>query len=125
MFSHRVAMLLADELSTVGRYLPVFSEGSDPDAEPDYLLFLAEKVIDCVDRRRSSKPKRGTGQMKTTIFLPEAVPAALPAFRVPEFPGAVQWNEWAVERLREILGTDLEARLIFQELRRRRLQHAS
>lgn len=117
VFSRRVAALLADELSTAGRYLPVFPEGSDPDAEPDYLLLLAEKVVDCVDRRRSSKPKRGTGQMKTTVFLPEAVPAGLPAFRVPEFPGAVQWTGWAVDRLREILGADLEARLIWSEER--------
>ncbi|MFE9704801.1 hypothetical protein [Streptomyces sp. NPDC005930] len=115
VFSRRVAMLLEDELSTAGRYLPVFPEGSDPDAEPDYLLFLAEKVVDCVDRRRSSKPKKGTGQMKSTVFLPEALPAGLPAFRVPEFPGAVQWNGWAVDRLRNILGADLEARLVWSE----------
>ncbi|MFD8450906.1 hypothetical protein [Streptomyces coelicoflavus] len=115
VFSRRVATLLAAEMSTAGRCLPVFPEGSDPEADPGYLLFLVEKVVDCVDQRRSSKPKRGTGQMKTTIFHPEAVPAGLSAFRVPEFPGAVQWNGWAVDRLREILGADLEARLIWSE----------
>ncbi|MFC8869098.1 hypothetical protein ACFUAC_15760 [Streptomyces sp. NPDC057148] len=27
----------------------------------------------------------------------------------------MQWNGWAVDRLREILGADLEARLIWSE----------
>ncbi|MFC9464779.1 hypothetical protein [Streptomyces coelicoflavus] len=52
-------------------------QGSYPEADPDYLLFLVEKVVDCVDQRRSSKPKRGTGPMKTTIFLPADLEARL------------------------------------------------
>ncbi|MCX5332047.1 MULTISPECIES: hypothetical protein [unclassified Streptomyces] len=34
-----------------------------------------------MDLRRSSKPKKGTGQMKQTVFRPDALPADLPAFR--------------------------------------------
>ncbi|GHB44726.1 hypothetical protein GCM10010377_39660 [Streptomyces viridiviolaceus] len=115
VFSGRVAGLMADGLSAAGRYLPVFPEDADPTAAPGYLLYLVGKVVDCVDLRRSSKPKKGTGQMQVTVFRPDAVPAGLPAFRVPEFPGAVYWNGWAVDRLRDILGPDLEARLIWSE----------
>ncbi|WP_371669798.1 hypothetical protein OG985_20440 [Streptomyces sp. NBC_00289] len=115
VFSRRIADLLADELSKAGRYLPVIPEDSDPGGAADYLLYLVEKVIDCVDPRRSSKPKKGTGQMKITVFRPDAVPAELPAFRVPEYPGGVHWNGWAVDRLTELLDGDLEARLIWSE----------
>jgi hypothetical protein len=115
VFSRRVADLVAGDLSAAGKCLPVHPEGTDPQGEPDYLLYLVEKVVDCVDLRRSSKPKKGTGQMKQTVFRPEALPTELPAFRVPEFPGGVHWNGWAVSRLREILGADLEARLIWSE----------
>jgi hypothetical protein len=115
VFSRHVAGLVAEDLATAGRYLPVYPEGTDPEEGPDYLLYLVAKVVDCVDLRRSSKPKKGTGQMKQTVFRPEALPAGLPAFRVPEFPGGVHWNAWAVDRLREILGADLEARLIWSE----------
>lgn len=122
VFSRRVAGLLADDLKAAGRQLPVFPEDTDiadPDAEPPYLLQLAEQVVDCVDTRRSSKPKKGTGQMKITVFRPDALPAHLPAFRVPEFPGGVHWNGWAVRRLTDLLGDDLEARLIWSEDRTR------
>ncbi|NUP16686.1 MAG: hypothetical protein HOZ81_11370 [Streptomyces sp.] len=119
VFSRRVADLLAEQLSAAGRYLPVYPEDTDEEGEPDYLLHLVEKVVDCVDTRRSSKPKKGTGQMKQTFFHPDALPAELPAFRVPEFPGGVHWNGWAVDRLTEILGDDLEARLIWSEDRTR------
>jgi len=115
VFSSRVAGLMADGLSAAGRYLPVFPDDTDPRADPGYLLYLVEKVVDCVDLRRSSKPKKGTGQMKMTVFRPDALPAELPAFRVPEFPGAVHWNGWAVDRLQGILGADLEARVIWSE----------
>jgi hypothetical protein len=111
VFSRRIADLLADELSTAGSRLPVRLPGTDP----DYFLQLVERVVDCVDPRRSSKPKRGTGQMKRTVFRPDAVPAEPAAFRVPEFPGAVHWNGWAVEVLREHLGADIEARLVWSE----------
>ncbi|AZP19764.1 hypothetical protein ACIGMX_11370 [Streptomyces aquilus] len=119
VFSRRVADLLAEQLSAAGRYLPVYPEDTDGQGEPGYLLHLVEKVVDCVDTRRSSKPKKGTGQMKQTFFVPDALPAELPAFRVPEFPGGVHWNGWAVDRLKEILGDDLEARLIWSEDRTR------
>jgi hypothetical protein len=122
VFSSRVAGLLADDLSASGRYLPVYPEDADQTGrtgEPEYLLHLVEKVVGCVDLRRSSKPKKGTGQMKQTVFRPDALLADLPAFRVPEFPGGVHWNGWAVDRLKEILGDDLEARLIWSEDRTR------
>ncbi|NSL43217.1 hypothetical protein HO151_03145 [Streptomyces sp. 8P21H-1] len=121
VFGRRVADLVRDELRAAGTYLPVVPEGAEKSEDagekglPDYVLYAVEKVVDCVDTRRSSKPKKGTGQMKATVFRPDALPAALPAFRVPEYPGGVHWNGWAVERLTGLLGDDLEARLIWSE----------
>ncbi|MER6527717.1 hypothetical protein [Streptomyces sp. NPDC001508] len=115
VFSRRIAEPVAEDLAAAGRYLPVHPEDSGPGGEAPYLLHLVEKVVDCVDPRRLSKPKRGTGQMKQTVFLPEALPTGLPCFRVPEFPGGAHWNAWAVDRLKDMLGADLEARLIWSE----------
>ncbi|KAA0941886.1 hypothetical protein [Streptomyces apricus] len=119
VFGRRIVDLLRDELHAAGRCLPVVPEGAVKKDPPDYLLYAVDKVVDCVDVRRSSKPKKGTGQMKVTVFRPDAVPAGLPAFRVPEYPGAVHWNGWMVERLRGLLGDDLEARLVWSEDRSR------
>ncbi|WP_329335812.1 hypothetical protein OG866_17715 [Streptomyces sp. NBC_00663] len=115
VFSRRVADLLAHDLKAAGRQLPVVPEDADPSVEPPYVLQLVEQVVDCVDTRRSAKPKKVTGQMKTTVFHPDALPSHIPAFRVPEFPGGVHWNGWAVRCLTDLLGDDLEARLIWSE----------
>ncbi|MBD0844831.1 hypothetical protein, partial [Streptomyces sp. TRM68416] len=113
VLSRRLAEALGEELLEAGRLIPVEIAGAGGQGE--YFLYVVEAVVDCVDPRRSAKPKKTTGQMKITVFRPDAVPAALPAFRVPEFPGGVHWNGWAVDRLRQILGTDLETRLIWSE----------
>lgn len=118
VFSRRAADLLAYDLKAAGRQLPVVPEDAAPSAESPYVLQLVEQVVDCVDTRRSAKPKKATGQMKTTVFRPDALPSHLPAFRVPEFPGGVHWNGWAVRCLTELLGDDLEARLIWSEDRK-------
>ncbi|WP_322658459.1 hypothetical protein [Streptomyces justiciae] len=112
VFSRRVADLLAYDLEAAGRQLPVVVP---EDAESPYVLQLVEQVIDCVDTRRSAKRKKTTGQMKITVLRPDALPSHLPAFRVPEFPGGVHWNGWAVRCLTDLLGDDLEARLIWSE----------
>ncbi|MFD9443165.1 hypothetical protein ACFWBR_34420 [Streptomyces sp. NPDC060006] len=115
VFSRRIVDPLREALEAAGRFLPMIPEETDGGDAYEYLLYAVEKVVDCVDARRSSKSKKGTGQMKTTAFLPDALPTDLPAFRVPEHPGAVHWNGWMVERLVELLGDDLEARLVWSE----------
>ncbi|MFF0205519.1 hypothetical protein [Streptomyces sp. NPDC005017] len=112
VLSARLADALGEDLRRAGRLAPVEIEGTDEGA---YLFCAVEAVVDCVDPRRSSRPKKATGRMKLTVFRPEALPAALPAFRVPEFPGGVHWNGWAGDRLSTLLGERLETRLIWSE----------
>ncbi|MCZ4118207.1 hypothetical protein [Streptomyces sp. H39-S7] len=117
VLSRRVADLLGDELCRAGSFEPLDiadGPGSIPDAG-EYVLYLVRSIVDCLDTRRSSKPKRAGGEVKKAVFRPEAFPADLPAFRLPVFPTAVYWNGWAVDRLKELLGDDLEARLIWSE----------
>ncbi|MBV1938360.1 hypothetical protein KUF83_17580 [Streptomyces sp. BV286] len=115
VFSSRIVDSLQEGLRGAGKFLRVVPEETGKGDGREYHLYAVDKVVDCVDARRSSKPKKGTGQMKTTFFRPDALPADLPAFRVPDHPGAVHWNGWAVDRLTELLGDDLEARLIWSE----------
>jgi len=103
---------LREDLEKSGGLLPVRVEGAPADA---YLLHLVDQVVDCVDTRASSQPKKATGEMQKTVFRPDALPLALPSFRVPQFPVAVQWNAWAVNRVAELLGDDLETRLVWSE----------
>ncbi|WP_089099436.1 hypothetical protein [Streptomyces hyaluromycini] len=99
-----------ERLERAGRLVPVRTPGPEPD---DYALYVVEPLVDCVDTRRSAQPKKATGEMRKTIFRPEAVPAELPAFRVPQFPVGVCWTGWMRDLLDEILGGDLEARLLW------------
>ncbi|MGW3667091.1 hypothetical protein [Streptomyces sp. NPDC005141] len=121
VLSRRVADLLADDLSGAGRFVPVATEGpgrtgpTDAVGSDDYVLYLVERVVDCLDARRSSKPKKTTGEITKAVFRPEALPSRLAAFRLPEYRGGVHWNGWAVARLTELLGDDIEARLIWSE----------
>ncbi|MFE2532877.1 hypothetical protein [Streptomyces sp. NPDC059371] len=108
----RLADRLREDLEKSGRLLPVRVEGSPAAA---YLLHLVDQVVDCVDTRASSQPKKATGEMQRTVFRPDALPLALPSFRVPQFPVGVQWNAWAVDRLTGLLGDDLEARPVWSE----------
>ena len=116
VLSRRVADLLHDELSRSGRFEPlVVTDG--PESSPDtegYVVYLVESVVE-LDTRRSSKPKRTGGQVKKAVFRPEAFPADLPAFRLPQFPTGVYWNGWAVDRLKKLLGDDLEVRPVWSE----------
>ncbi|MFC8200403.1 hypothetical protein ACFUTV_34175 [Streptomyces sp. NPDC057298] len=111
-FSGRIAEALRGELSSAGALVPVSIEGAESD---EYFLYLVERVVDCLDTRRSSKPKRMTGEVKKAVFRPGALPVDLPAFRLPEYRGGVHWNGWAVDRLTELLGDGLDARLIWSE----------
>nr|CEL17113.1 hypothetical protein [Kibdelosporangium sp. MJ126-NF4] len=111
ILSRRVADLLREDLETAGTFVPVRIDGTDTD---DYLLYLVDKVVDCVDTRRSSKPKRN-GEIKKTVFRADALPSELPAFRVPESPDCVQWNGWMADRMLDLLGDDLATRLVWSE----------
>ncbi|MFJ2774675.1 hypothetical protein [Streptomyces sp. NPDC087300] len=108
------------ELASAGCLLPVRITSEDPAASAPgaYVLYLVKSVVDCLDLRRSSKPKKTTGEIKQAVFLRDALPSGLPAFRIPQYPTAVFWNGWAVERLRDLLGDcagDIEARLVWSE----------
>ncbi|MET9733775.1 hypothetical protein ABZZ79_24920 [Streptomyces sp. NPDC006458] len=105
VLSARLAEALGDDPRKAGTLTPVGIEGA---AKDGYLFYAVEAVVDRVDARRSAKPKKSTGRMKHTVFRPDALPAGLPAFRVPGFPTGVHWNGWAVERLTELLDERLE-----------------
>jgi hypothetical protein len=110
VLSKRIADHMRVDLSTAGSF--VIIDGVDT---KEYLLYLVEKVADCVDKQRSSEPKRLSGEMKKTVFRTEALPVDLPAFRVPECPEFVYWNGWAVKQLADLVGDDLETRLVWSE----------
>ncbi|WP_030856162.1 hypothetical protein [Streptomyces sp. NRRL S-37] len=110
VFSRRVLDRFGDGLLASGSLVPVDIEGAKGD---EYHLLLVEEVVDCLDLRRSSKPKKRDGEVKRAVFRADALPAGLPAFRLPQFPRAVQWNGWAVERLTGLTGDGIEARLLW------------
>ncbi|WP_324786352.1 hypothetical protein [Streptomyces sp. H51] len=112
VLSRRLAARFGEELSVAGSLVPVDIEGEEDD---EYVLFVVDKVVDCLDLRRSSKPKRLDGEVKKASFRPEALPVHLPAFRLPQFPGAVQWNGWAADRIVELMGEQVEIRLIWSQ----------
>ncbi|MEU1664512.1 hypothetical protein ABZ547_13015 [Streptomyces sparsogenes] len=112
VFSRRIADVLKNDLSTAGSFVPLLIDG---DETGEYFLYLVEEVVDCLDTRRSSKPKKADGQIKKAVFRADALPVSLPAFRVPECRRGIYWNGWAVVRLRELIGDDLEARLVWSE----------
>ncbi|GAA5003386.1 hypothetical protein [Streptomyces siamensis] len=111
VLSRRIADLLRDDLEKAGRLLPVRIEKAAAD---EYLLYLVERVADCLDMERSSPPDQ-LGRVQRSVFRPEAVPVDVPAFRSTGFPTAVCWNGWAVERLTALLGDQLEVRLVWSE----------
>ncbi|WP_189315725.1 hypothetical protein [Streptomyces brasiliensis] len=111
ILSRRLVERFGGELLTAGSLVPVDIDNAKDD---EYSLYLVEQVVDCLDTRRSSKPKR-SGEIKKEVFLPEALPVDLPAFRLPQFPTAVQWNGWAADRLVELTGDEIEARLLWSE----------
>ncbi|MER5790120.1 hypothetical protein [Streptomyces sp. NPDC001980] len=111
VLSRRLAERFGEELMTAGSLVPVAIDKAEGD---DYVLYLVDQVVDCLDLRRSSKPKRN-GEVKRPVYRPEALPAQLPAFRLPQFPRAVQWNGWVVDRLLDLTGDQIEARLTWSE----------
>ncbi|MFR9726982.1 hypothetical protein ACL02R_27020 [Streptomyces sp. MS19] len=106
---------LGDGLAASGDLVPVDTGDPEDTGDGAYSLLLVTRVVDCLDVRRSSKPKRSTGEITRAVFLPEALPTAAAAFRVPEAPGAVYWNGWAADLLTARLGDDLESRLCWSE----------
>mgnify|MGYP001349951920 CR=1 FL=1 len=114
ILSRRVADLLRDDLRTAGSLAPVTIDNPVDDTE--YVVYVVHAVVDCVDVDRSSpEPVNPTGELERTVFRPDAVPSGLPAFRIPQFPVAVHWNGWAADRLAELLGEDLERRLVWSD----------
>lgn len=112
VLSRRLADVLGDALLSAGRLVPVDIKGAKGE---EYFLYLVEQVVDCLDLRRSSKPKRLDGEVKKPVYRVEALPTNLPAFRLPQFPGAVQWNGWAADRLVDLTGDQIEKRLTWSQ----------
>ncbi|MEU9150693.1 hypothetical protein AB0D59_09135 [Streptomyces sp. NPDC048417] len=110
VLSRRIADLLWDDLEKAGRLLPVRIKNADD----GYLLYLVERVVDCLDTERSSVPDR-IGRIRESVFRADAVPADVPAFRPTAFPTAVCWNGWAARLLSGLLGDQLECRLVWSE----------
>jgi hypothetical protein len=108
IFTRRSLEVLGPELAPGGRFLPVTVAG----IADQYALYLVEHVVDCLDQRRSSKPKRITRYIKQAVFLPDQLPA-LPAFRVPESPTVVYWTKPFAERVIEVVGADAEPLLVW------------
>lgn len=112
VLSRRLTEDFGEDLSTAGSLVPVEIDGARGD---EYFLYIVDAVVDCLDLRRSSKPKRLDGEVKKPVYRPEALPMHLPAFRLPQFPTAVQWNSWAAARLVELTGDQIEARLTWSQ----------
>jgi hypothetical protein len=111
VLSRRLAESLGEELTAAGSLMSLDIAGAKRD---DYVLYLVEQVVDCLDPVRSSKPKT-SGEVKKPVFRPEALPAHLPAFRLPQSPRTVQWNGWAADRLRDLTGDQIESRLLWSQ----------
>jgi len=112
VLSRRLAESFEDDLLTAGSLVAVEIDGGKHD---EYFLYLVNQMVDCLDLRRSSKPKKMDGEIKKAVYHPDALPKHLPAFRLPQFPTAVQWNGWAAERLVELTGDQIEARLTWSQ----------
>ncbi|WP_052850109.1 hypothetical protein [Streptomyces avicenniae] len=115
MLSRRLVGLLGEGLAASGDLLPVDTGDPEDVGDGAYSLLLVTEVVDCLDARRSSAPRRATGEIKKAVFRPEAVPTGLAAFRVPQYPEGVYWNGWAADLLTARLGDDLEDRLCWSE----------
>jgi hypothetical protein len=111
MIARDIVEQVRDDFTKGGSFVPVVIAGVDGDFD----LYLVESVTDCLDERRSSKPKGSGRTIKIAIFRPEAIPLDVPAFRIPQSPGAVYWNGWAADLLQKLVGDDLERRLVWSE----------
>jgi hypothetical protein len=111
MIARDIVEQVRDDFTKGGSFVPVVIDGVDGDFD----LYLVESVTDCLDERRSSKPKGSGRTIKIAIFRPEAIPLDVPAFRIPQSPGAVYWNGWAADLLQKLVGDDLERRLVWSE----------
>ncbi|MFF9807075.1 hypothetical protein ACF1G5_18490 [Streptomyces coeruleorubidus] len=112
VLSDRLVETFGHEFSAAGSLVPVEIAGAKND---EYFLYVVEQVVDCLDLRRSSKPKRMDGEVKKPVFRVEALPTQLPAFRLPQFPDAVHWNGWAADRLVALTGDEIERRLLWSQ----------
>jgi hypothetical protein len=99
ILSRRICLKFERELSLAGSCVPVHATGIEDGA---YQLYLVDVVVDCLDTKRSAKPRRGTGEMAHVAFVPNNVNPLLPAFRVPQSPTFVFWNATFVEALRQM-----------------------
>ncbi|MFD3584904.1 hypothetical protein [Streptomyces sp. NPDC058683] len=110
VLSRRIADLLQGDLQGAGKLLPVAIK----DADDDYLLYLVERVADCLDSEKSSPPD-AIGRIRESVFRADDIPADVPAFRTTAFPTAVCWNGWAARLLSGLLGEQLECRLVWSQ----------
>ncbi|MEV6235443.1 hypothetical protein [Lentzea sp. NPDC051838] len=108
--SVRIAERFRADFEAAGTLRPLVIDGHE---DPEWLVFLVEKVVDCLDVERSSEPE-WDGTVRKSVFRADAVPVHLPAFRIPQSTD-VQWNGWMVDRLMKLVSLDVEARLVWSE----------
>jgi hypothetical protein len=108
IFSRRALAVLGPELARAGRFLPVAVDG----VADEYALYLVDQVVDCLDARRSSAPRKITGFIEQAVFVPDRLPD-LPAFRVPQSPSVVYWTAAGADRVVDVVGDDAEAPVVW------------
>jgi hypothetical protein len=64
---------MADELAASSSLVPVDIDAAAKDDE--YFLFVVQAVVDCLDLRRSPKPKKIDGEVEKAVFRPLALPS--------------------------------------------------
>ncbi|GAA3888163.1 hypothetical protein [Streptomyces sedi] len=119
VFGPRLVEAFGAELEAAGTLLPLTITDGGAAVDEDYRVYVVDEVVDCVDTVASSRPGP-LGEMDRTVFRLDALPTHLPAFRVPEFRMGIYWNGWMVDRLKELLGDALEARLAWSNVPGRR-----
>ena len=111
VLSRRLVEGFGEGLAATGSLIPVDIVGSNGD---EYFLYLVEQVVDVWTYAGRPSPRRW-GEVKKAVYRPEGLPAQFPAFRLPQFPRAVQWIGWAAERLVEFTGDQIEPRLTWSQ----------
>ncbi|UCM90635.1 hypothetical protein [Streptomyces marincola] len=101
----RVADAVGEDLLAAGSLRPVVINGTDAEG---YVLYVVDRVADCLDVSASLLSREQPRVIHRAAFRPEALPAGLPAFRVPQSPCVVYWNGPMAERLATLLGADVE-----------------
>ena len=112
ILSQKICDHFHEQLFRSGKLIPVSGEHL---REGEYWLLFVEALVDCLDARRSTKPKKHTGEMQRPIFFGEKLDLSLPAFRIPESPRFVFWNRPFVEALKDFGAKAMSTMIVWAE----------